>query len=51
MTTRRANGLECLVTDYKLESPPPLGSIIRVKHHGTTSTGILRGPTFWQLII
>ena len=46
--SNRPNGLECIVKDYLLDSPPPLGSIITVKHHGVYSNGILKNPVYWR---
>lgn len=33
---------------HLLDSPPPLGSIITVKHNGCYSTGTLKRPVFWR---
>lgn len=46
--SNRPNGLECIVRDFVLDAPPPLGSIVVVKHHGVTSTGVLRNPVYWR---
>jgi hypothetical protein len=48
LTLFRSNGLECIVKDYMLESPPPLGSVITVKHHGIHPNGLLYKPTYWR---
>ena len=29
-------------------NPPPLGSVITVKHDGCYSTGVLKRPVFWR---
>lgn len=44
----RSNGLECVVKDYVLDSPPPLGSLFTVKHNGVHPNGLLNCPTFWR---
>src|SRR5690242_4664117 len=31
-----------------LKCPPPLGSIITVKHDGCYATGLLKRPVFWR---
>src|SRR5258708_5624655 len=46
--SNRSNGLECVVKDYVLDSPPPLGSVITVKHRGAHPNGLLNEPTYWR---
>src|SRR5690348_13440075 len=47
----RANGLQCTVNCFPevLETPPLIGSVISVKHHGFHTTGRLKSPFFLQV--
>lgn len=42
--------MECTVLCFKdtLDKPPPIGSIITVKHSGCHSNGLLKRPVFWR---
>ena len=45
------NGVECTVRCFQdvLRDPPPIGSMITVKHAGIyNSTGMLKQPIFWR---
>ena len=46
----RSNGLKCEVKCHQdvIENPPPIHSVITVKHQGVYSTGVLKFPTFWR---
>src|SRR5690349_18970288 len=43
--------MECIVGCFQqvLEDPPPMGSVITVKHNGAFQNGTLRHPFFWRL--
>ena len=46
----RSNGMKCIVECFEdtLKSPPPIGSLITVKHKGCYTTGTLKKPIFWR---
>jgi hypothetical protein len=46
----RSNGFNCIVKcpEVILNTPPPLGSTVTVKHQGVYSTGILKNPVYWR---
>ena len=43
--------MECLVGSHSkiIYSPPPIGSLITIKHSGWYKNGILRHPYFWRI--
>ena len=47
----RINGLESIIGCYQhvLEDPPPIGSVITVKHFGYHQNGTLRHPFYWRI--
>jgi hypothetical protein len=49
----RANGLEGIIRCYPqvLEDPPPIGSVLTVKHFGFHQSGALRHPFYWRLLV
>ena len=47
----RSNGLTCIVkchTQQVLDVPPPIGSLLTVKHSGFLKNGTLRHPFYWR---
>ena len=47
----RTNGLESVIGCYQqiIEDPPPIGSVLTVKHFGYYQNGILRHPFYWRI--
>jgi hypothetical protein len=51
MINFRSNGLTCIVkchTQHVLDVPPPIGSLLTVKHSGFLKNGTLRHPFYWR---
>jgi hypothetical protein len=47
----RSNGLETVIGCHQqtLQDPPPIGSVLTVKHVDYHQNGVLRHPFYWRL--
>jgi hypothetical protein len=51
MIDLRSNGMTCIVkchTQQVLDDPPPIGSLLTIKHSGFLKNGTLRYPFYWR---